>query len=972
MSRPTLVLIDGHAVAYRMFFALPVQGFQTKAGEPTNAVFGFARTLLDILDEKPDYLAVTFDQGMSGRDEMYYEYKGTREKMPDELRTQLDRIRELVTAFNIPILELAGYEADDVLGSIAPQAEAKGANVLIITGDRDILQLLTEHTRVQLPKRGGEKELWNVDSFRETYELEPPQLVDLKGLMGDSSDNIPGVKGVGKKTGIKLLKAYESVAGVYENIDAIKGAVQKKLLADQENAFLSRELARIQNDVPVTLDLAACVAHDYAYADVEQVFRALEFRSLVERLPGRSAATTGTPVQVAGSGAQQLSMFEVAEQHDVTIEAVVPFEIVDSEAKLSALVERLESAAMIAFDIEGTSTDQMALDMVGICLAVDGETGYYVPVGHIAPNAPPETVPPTHQESGPQPTRSQDAPTSRGDSDGTQPDLLDGHTPNQLPLNTVIAALHPALTNPQIAKVAHNAAFDLVVLRRYGIDVSPIPFDTMIAEWVSDPGSRNLGLKNLAWVRTGVQMTEIKTLIGTGKKQITMARVPLEQAAPYGAADAVMTFRLVDALRPDLEEREVKQLFDEIEMPLVPVIADMEMAGVLLDVEFLGDLSTELTGRLATLKTEIYDLSGGYGEFNLGSPKQLNDVLFGKLGLPTEGLRKTTHGFSTDAATLDSLRDEHEIVAQILNWRELSKLQNTYVDALPLLVNPRTGRVHTSFNQTGTSTGRLSSSRPNLQNIPIRSEEGRRVRRGFIAPEGHQLLAVDYSQVELRILAHYSQDRALLRAFAEGQDIHRATAAAVNNVAPEDVTYEQRSFAKAVNFGLMYGMGAFRLARDSDLTLAEAEHFITEYFARFPGVRGYLDGSIVLAKEQGYLETLLGRRRYFPTLTTQSSFNARQAAELDAVNMPIQGTASDIIKIAMIDLARVLRERQFEAKMILQVHDELVLEVPDDEVDVVAPLVIEVMEAAFELDAKLVAEAQVGTNWAELEKWENS
>lgn len=966
MSRPTLVLIDGHAVAYRMFFALPVQGFQTKAGEPTNAAYGFARTLLDILDEKPDYLAVTFDQGLSGRGEQYPDYKGTREKMPDELRVQLDRIRELVGAFNIPILELDGYEADDVIGTIVPQAEAQGVNVRIITGDRDILQLLTEHTQVQLPRRGEEDEIWDMARFHEKYGLEPPQLVDLKGLMGDSSDNIPGVKGVGEKTGIKLIAEYGSVAGVYEHIDAIKGALREKLLTDRDNAFLSRELARIRRDVPVTLSLAACVAQDYVYTDVEQVFRALEFRSLIDRLPGGSGSVT-TVTSVDVGGVRQLSMFEVAEQRAVTLEAVVPFEIVNSEDKLEALVKRLETAEMIAFDIEGTSIDQMSLDLVGICLAVDGEMGYYVPVGHIAPNAPLDALPPTHQI----------APTSRGDSGRVQPDLIDGHTPKQLPLDVVIAALRPALTNPKIAKVGHHAAFDLVVLRRYGIDVSPITFDTMIAEWVSDPGSRNLGLKALAWIRLNVQMTKIEELIGSGKKQITMDRVPVERAAPYGAADAVMTYRLwaaddpdpdAKALRPELERKQVKKLFDEIEMPLVPVIADMEMAGVLLDVDYLRALSADLSQRLGALQTEIYDLSGGYGEFNLGSPKQLNDVLFGKLGLPTAGLRKTTHGFSTDAATLEALRGEHPIVTLILEWRELSKLQNTYVDALPQLIHPLTGRVHTSYNQTGTSTGRLSSNSPNLQNIPIRSEEGRRVRRAFIAPEGYRLLSVDYSQVELRILAHYSQDDALLRAFAEGQDIHRATAAAVYHIPPEQVTYEQRSFAKSVNFGLMYGMGAFRLARDSDLTLAEAEHFIAEYFARFPGVRRYLDGSIELARQQGYLETLLGRRRWFPGLTRQN-FNERQAAEREAVNMPIQGTAADIIKIAMIDLARELRERGFAAKMILQVHDELVLDVPEDEVNTVAPLVVQVMEAAFDLDAKLVAEARVGTNWAELEKY---
>ena len=939
MSRKTLVLIDGHALAYRMFFALPVQGFHTKGGEPTNAVYGFARTLLDLLDEKPAYLAVTFDQGLSGRGEMYAEYKGTREKMPDDLRLQLDRIRDLVTAFNIPILELAGYEADDVLGSVAPQAEAEDVDVHIITGDRDILQLITEHTTVQLPGKRGDKEEWDLERFRTDYELEPPQLVELKGLMGDSSDNIPGIKGVGQKTASKLIKAYGSIDGVYEHLDEVKGAMNKKLAEGRDDAFLSRELARIKRDVPVALDLSACVSHDYAYADVERVFRELEFRTLIDRLPGR-------PPAPAPDGAQQLSMFAMAESEAAAHAAVVPFEVVDDADTLAALVERLDAAQAITWDVETTSTDQMQARLVGIALAVDGETGYYVPVGHIPSNAPPEVT--------------------------AQPDLVEGHTPPQLPLKTVIDALRPALTDPAIPKYAHNAAYDLVMMRRYGIDVQPVEFDTMIAEWVSDPSSRNLGLKNLAWVRTGVQMVHIDELIGSGKNQTTMDRVPVERAAPYAAADAALTHRLADILRPELHKKQVWKLFSEIEMPLVPVIADMEMAGVLLDVEFLHDLSADLSTRLGALQEEIYGLSGGYGEFNIGSPKQLNDVLFGKLGLPTEGLRKTTHGFSTDAATLDALKEHHPIVTLILDWRELSKLQSTYVDALPALVNPETGRLHTSFNQTGTVTGRVSSSDPNLQNIPIRTEEGRRVRRAFVAPDGHHLLAVDYSQVELRILAHYSQDAALLDAFRQGVDIHRATAAAVFHVAPGDVTYEQRSFAKSVNFGLMYGMGAFRLSRDSDLTLGEAEAFITEYFAQFPGVRAYLDASREQAR-QGYVETLLGRRRYFPELDESSGrrvgAQVRQRAEREAINMPIQGTAADIIKIAMIDLSQALKQGGYAARIIMQVHDELVLEVPEAELDRVTPLVVETMEAAFTLDAPLVADANVGPNWAEMRRW---
>ena len=937
MSRPTLVLIDGHALAYRMFFALPVQGFQTKTGEPTNAVYGFARTLLDILDERPDYLAVTFDQGLSGRGERYPDYKGTRDKMPDDLRIQLDRIRELVTAFNIPILELDGYEADDVIGSIAPQAEAQGVDVRIITGDRDMLQLLSDRTTVQLPARrqGDGPEVWDVARFRAEYGLEPAQLVELKGLMGDTSDNIPGVKGVGEKTASKLISEYGSVAGVYEHLDEIKGALREKLAAERDNALLSRELAQIRRDVPVTLDLKACVAHDYRYEDVERLFRTLEFRSLIDRLP--------RPQEVH----QQLSMFDVQQQVAAARQDVVDYDVIDTPEALARLVDRLKAAPTLAFDVETTSTDQMRARLVGIALAVEDGHGYYVPVGHIPPNAPADQ--------------------------SAQPDLLDEHTPRQLPLEQVLDALRPALTGAQVAKVGHNAKYDLVVLRRYGIDVMPITFDTMVAEWLSDPSSRNLGLKALAWVRTGVHMTPIEDLIGSGRDQITMDRVPVEKVAAYAAADAAMTLRLMGILRPELEERQSWKLFTEIEMPLIPVLADMEMAGVLLDVDYLHALSADLGERLSALEQQAYDLSGGYGKFNLGSPRQINEVLFDKLRLPTVGLRKTTHGFTTEAGTLEALRGLHPIVDVILQWRELSKLKSTYVDALPALVNPDTGRVHTNYNQTGTVTGRLSSSDPNLQNIPVRTEEGRRVRQAFIAPPEHKLLSVDYSQVELRILAHYSKDPALLQAFHDGVDIHRATAAAVYGIPLEQVTYEQRRFAKAVNFGLMYGMGAYRLARDSNLTLAEAEDFIAAYFARFPGVRAYLDEARARAARQGYVETLLGRRRYFPELDEKLGrkvgVQARQRAEREAVNMPIQGTAADIIKIAMINLSRVLRESGYRSRMILQVHDELVLEVPDDELPRVAPLVVEVMESAFTLDAPLVADASVGPNWAEMEPW---
>lgn len=949
-DRPTLIMIDGHALAYRQFFALPLDSFTTTSGEPTNATFGFARNLLDILEkDTPEYLLVTFDRGLSGRDVLFSDYKGTRDKMPDELRVQMERIRELVAAFNIPILDKDGFEADDLLGTLSDQAEAAGVNTLIVTGDRDLLQLITDHIYVRLPptRQSRSDRFFDRAAFEEKYDgLQPPQLVDLKALMGDSSDNIPGVKGIGEKGGIKLLKAYDTLENIYANLDALPKGQRGKLETDREMAFLSRELAAIQHDAPVTLDLPACVAQDYDRAQVADLFRELQFRALVNRL------TPTTAVESASSGPTQLNMFGdttatgsaaplAAPAHAEVIETV----IVQEQADLDALVERLNSASAIAFDTETTSTDQMVAKLVGIALAIEADKAYYIPVGHTSPAG-----------------AEQDA-------------LLEDVAVKQLPLAAVIEALRPALTDPAIPKYAHNAKYDLVVMRRHGIDVKPITVDTMIAEWLSNPASRNKGLKNLVWVRLGVEMTEIKDLIGTGKKQITMAQVSIEKAAPYAAADAALTFRLVAELRPELEEKQVAELYNDLEIPLIPILSDMDMAGITLDTAFLKEMSTRLADRLVELEEEIHGLSGGYGPFNINSPKQLNDVLFGKLGLPTDGLKKTTHGFSTAADVLEGLKDKHPIIVHILEHREITKLKGTYVDALPGQVNPQTGRLHTSFNQTGTVTGRISSDNPNLQNIPIRTEQGRAIRKAFVATPGHVLLAVDYSQVELRVLAHISGDPTLLEAFRKGQDIHRTTAASVHGIPFEEVTYDQRRFAKSVNFGLLYGMGAFRLARDSDLTLSQADAFITAYFERFPRVREYLDETKQRAADQGYLETLLGRRRYFPELGRtgggRTNALARQRAERQAINMPIQGTAADIMKLAMIQVHGKLQAADYAAhntaRILLQVHDELVLEVAEDDLAAVARLVVETMESAFTLDAPLKADAQVGPNWLEME-----
>ncbi len=929
-DRPHFILIDGHAVAYRAYHALQRANMSTSAGEPTSAVYGFAHKLMDLLAEKPEYIAVSFDRGLSGRDVQYAEYKSTREKMPEDLATQMNRIDELVGAFNIPRLSKDGYEADDVIGTIAHQAEAQGCGILIVTGDRDLLQLLSPHTHVMLPDpKSRTDKVWDVDAFREKYDgLDPAQLIELKGLMGDSSDNIPGVAGMGEKSALKAIVQYGKIERAYENLDALGTRIANVLRDNLDIALLSRELATIQRNVDLKLDLDACRARDFQPEDVLAMFDTLEFGDTTRKKFAALAEDAHAEVAAAIFSAQA--------------EFIPDHEVITTPEALAAMVDALSAASLIAFDTETTSIDKMQADLVGISLSADGTHGYYIPVGH-------------------------------GPSPNPQMNMFEqANTPQQLPLPTVIEALRGPLTHPNIGKVAHNAEYDYVMLLRAGLDVWPIVEDTMLAEFVLDPGSPYLGLKNLARDRLNIKMRDIEALIGKGKKQITMAQADIAAAAEYASADAVVTYRLVEPMRAaldDLKLPQARQLYETLEMPLIPVIAAMEMAGVLVDEDYLRELSSELGHEQAQLTRQIYAAAGT--EFNINSTQQLNEILFDRLRLSTSGLKKTkTGGFSLTAGVLEELagRESHAILPLILAYRSLQKLLSTYIDALPLLINPQTGRVHTSFNQTGTVTGRLSSSAPNLQNIPIRTEEGRRVRRAFIAPPGYLLLSVDYSQIELRILAHYSADETLRQAFIEGQDIHRTTAARVNNIAPEAVTYEQRRMAKAINFGLMYGMGAFRLARDTDLTLSEAEAFITAYFKNFPGVKDYLETTKDFARQNGYVQTLFGRRRYFPELTRDDiNQNQRARAEREAINMPIQGTAADILKQAMIDLHARLADAHPKARILLQVHDELVLEAPEDEIEAVRALVVETMQAAGDmLDVPIVADAAQGPNWAAL------
>jgi DNA polymerase I len=923
---PTLYLIDGHALAYRTYFALTAAGgdrFKTASGEPTAGVYGFASVLLRILEQdRPEYLAVAFDVGKTFRDQLFPAYKGTRAKMPDDLRPQIERIRTLVDAFKFPRLEVEGFEADDVLGSIARQSVKAGLGVKIITGDRDLLQLVDDRIIVNLAGRQlSEAKDYTASDVEAYLGVRPDQVVDYKALVGDTSDNIPGVAGIGEKTAIRLLSVYPTLDEVYAHLVDLSAGERKKLENGRESAYLSQNLARIRTDVQVTVDLDMARSDDIDFPKVEALFRELEFRSLLGRLSALKNKMAGS----LPNG--QLQLFAAHEEINRVGEAPASqteTHIVDTTAGLEALVADLSAADEIAIDTETTSTDPLRAQLVGISLAVREGEGYYLPVGH----------------------RSAEA---------------------QLPLQTVIAALRPLLTDPQKKLIGHNFKYDYLVLAQNGLETGPLAFDTMIAEWLIDPASHSLGLKPMADRYCGVAMTHIEELIGKGKAQTTMDLVPVAKAAPYAAADADMTLRLKKVLEPKLAEHNAVALFKDMEMPLVKVLAEIERTGITIDLPFFQNMARELNQRLGEIEQQVYQ-AVGY-PFNLNSTQQLSKVLFETLGLePPDRRKKTASGhFSTSADVLEELSGQHAVVDMILEYRELAKLKSTYVDALPLQVNPATGRVHTSYSQTGSVTGRLASSEPNLQNIPTRTELGRKVRQGFIAAPGWLLLSVDYSQIELRIVAHMSGDEAMLAAFRAGQDIHAATAAAIYNVPLSQVTKDQRRHAKTINFGLIYGMSAFGLSRSTDLTLGEAEEFVKTYFQQFPGVKSYLDGIRKLAASQGYVETMLGRRRYFPNLMSQMNPNLRNREEREAINAPIQGTAADIMKLAMLRAPEALRQAGMVARILLQVHDELVLECPQDELLEAARLMQQVMENTFPLSIPLLTEARSGQNWGVLQ-----
>jgi DNA polymerase-1 len=949
---PKLLLIDGYSLAFRGYHATSHSSviMMTSKGEWTNAVYVFVNKLLKAWrEERPEYIAIAFDVGKTFRHEQYSEYKANRTKMPEELRYQLDRIDQAIEAFGIPAVRCEGYEADDVLGTLSRRAADQGLDTLIMTGDTDLLQLVDDHVHILIPRgRYGNDTVYGPAELLERYDgLSAEQLVDMKALTGDPSDNIPGLRGIGKKTATTLLQEYGSVEGVYAHLDEIKSKRARNALeGHKEEVLLYKDLVTIRRDAPIVLEIEQARIGDFDRDKVVELFSELEFHSLLDRIPDGADGDE----EVQGTASESEPGLESQ------------YLVVDSVNKLDEMVTALRGAPAIAFDTETTSTDPMSARLVGISVAISPGQAWYLPVGHGYRQA---------EDAGAEQAALSDLPLF-ADQERPSPAPAEGALTSaqgepQLPMSTVVEGIKPILEDPAVIKYAHNASYDLGVLAETtGIEVNGLAIDTMVAAWVIEPASRMLGLKALAFNRLGIEMTPITDLIGKGRSQITMDRVSVADAAPYACADADITLRLVEPLSQELRERQQWELFTEVEMPLVSILNQMERTGVRLDVAYLKRMSSDLLEAQREIEAQIHDLVGH--KFNVNSTKQLSEVLYEELGLSKQGIRKTAHGYSTAADALALLSGRHPVIDLILRYRQISKLRSTYVEALPALVNPRTQRVHTSYNQTGTVTGRLSSSSPNLQNIPIRTELGRQIRKGFVADEGWVFLAADYSQVELRVLAHVSQDAELLDAFHSDQDVHARTAAAVYGVPIDEVSSFQRGVAKTVNFGLIYGQSAYGLSQQTGLDFDEAERFIATYFSRYPGVKAWLDRTRGLAYSQGYVETLLGRRRYFPELTSaqRSLAGQRAAAERQAINAPIQGTAADILKIAMLRLDQRLREGGYRARMALQVHDEIVLEVPRDELSKVLAFTREIMENAYELSVPLKVDIEVGENWFDM------
>ncbi|MFH1825969.1 MAG: DNA polymerase I [bacterium] len=883
MKNHNVILIDGNSLAYRAFYALP-DTMKTASGIPTNAIYGFTTMLMKLLDREPDFAAISFDlKAPTFRHKEYPEYKATRQKSPPTLREQMPYVREISAALDIPIFELEGYEADDVIGTLAKEAEAEGLNVEIITGDKDAFQLITDKVKVDRFTKGiSEVSVYGKEEIKARYNLKPEQIIDLKALMGDSSDNIPGVPGVGEKTALQLLEEFGTLENVLANTEKItKKALKEKLRTHIDLARLSKRLATIVTSAPIDIDFTKLKRKAINWQKVVPLFEKFEFHSLIKKY-----ANTSTIESL------------IERKKAATQDSHLTYILIDTEAKLNGLLKDLKKATALAFDTETDGYEPLIAKLVGISLCYEANLAFYIPIKSVA---------------------------------------------------SALKQLKPILEDERIKKYGQNLKFDIEVLHQHKIEVKGIAFDTMIAAYLIDPTSK-IGLKFLAEKYLGRTMLSYEDVAGSGAKQIPFSEVDLKIAANYSCADSDVTFRLVEILTKELEKAGLTKLFTEIEMPLLSVLIDMEETGTYIDCQKLAKLSKNAKIKLKEIEENIYILAGE--QFNINSPKQLSKILFEKLNIPP--LKKTKTGYSTNAEVLEELALKFEIAKHLLEYRTLSKLLNTYIDALPTLVNEKTGRLHTSFNQTITATGRLSSSNPNMQNIPAQGELAGEIRSAF-GPQkkGWVIIAADYSQVELRILAHLSQDEALIKAFKEDKDIHQATA---------DELGISRKAAKAVNFGIVYGISDFGLAKQLGIKRTEAKDYIDKYFLKHPGVRKFMDNTIATARKTGYVTTLLGRRRNMLDINSPNQ-SQRQFAERSAINTPVQGSAADMIKIAMVNIYPQLTTHN--SQLILQVHDELVFECPKEEADKVKKVVEDEMIKALKLDVPVKVDIGSGPSWAE-------
>ncbi len=935
-AKPKLIIIDGNALIHRSFHALPPT-LTTKKGELVNAVYGFTAVLLKAIREfKPDYVVLTLDKAApTFRHIEYKEYKATRKKAPQSLYDQFDRIRQIVQAFNIPIYEKDGFEADDLIGTIAVKVDGN-VEKIIVTGDLDTLQLVNDHVKVYTMKRGlTDSMIYDKKAVKQRYGLTTEQIIDYKALRGDPSDNIPGVRGIGEKTAVELLQNFKTLENVYKNIDSkkIKDRIRGLLKEHKKDAFMSKKLATIKCDVKIKFDLENSRFAGFDQKKIVELFSELEFKSLLPRIK----EIGNWKLEIGNKYGKEIDKFE----RNIKM---FKYHLIDDDKKFARFLIKLKQQKEFAFDTETANFDSISAELLGISFSWHKGEAYYLRIKH------------------------------QGSKTKDQKNNLFNYkyeiqNPKPKTQNNWLEKLKPILENSGIKKFGHNIKYDIKVLACYDINVQGAAVDTMIASYLLSPGTRQHNLDTLTFTELGHQKITKEDLLGKGRNKIEFRDVPTEKLYNYSCEDADFTYRLAKKLMPELKKQKLDKLFKTIEMPLVAVLVEMETNGIMISSNFLAKLSQKVNKKIKQLKAKIHKQAGK--KFNINSTQQLREILFEKLAIPTDGIAKTKTGLSTAADELAKLKDLHPIIKLIQEYRELTKLANTYIDALPKLVNSKTGRLHTSFNQSVTATGRLSSSDPNLQNIPIRTELGREIRKAFIANKSHKLLSLDYSQVELRLAAHMSGDKKMIKAFCNGADIHQMTAAEINQVAPEAVTREMRRQAKAINFGIIYGQGPHGLSQGADIPYWRAKEFIEQYFAIYKDVKKFIDQTIEQARKKGHIETLFGRRRYLPEINS-SVMQVRKTAERMAVNTPLQGTAADMIKMAMIEIQSLINcefnanHREYDVKMLLQVHDELLFEIKSDKVEEVAKKLKDIMENVIKLKVPVVVDVKVGDNWGEM------